>query len=73
MVKLDESTGLRDYSYKYGNNGAAKWSGTSMLEDPYMGIHVGGGYYVSGEGSYIQYCKDADGNGYYYLFVSYGF
>lgn len=73
LVKLDESTGLRDYSYKYGNNGAAKWSGTSMLEDPYMGIHVGGGYYVSGEGSYIQYFKDADGNGYYYLFVSYGF
>ena len=73
LVKLDESTGLRDYSYSYGNNGAAKWSGTSMLEDPYMGVHVGGGYYVSGEGSYIQYFKDADGNGFYYLFISYGF
>lgn len=73
LVKLDESTGLRDYGYKYGSGGAAKWSGTSLQEDPYMGIHVGGGYYVSGEGSYIQYFKDADGNGYYYLFVSYGF
>lgn len=73
LVRLDESTGLRDYGYLYGNGDNATWSGTSLLEDPYMGIHVGGGYYVSGEGSYIQYFKDGDGNGYYYLFVSYGF
>jgi len=73
LLKLDESTGLRDYSYKY----ETKWQGTAfksaMTSDQYMGIHVGGGYYVSGEGSYIQYFKDADGNGYYYLFISYGF
>lgn len=73
LLKLDESTGLRDYSYKY----ETKWQGeafkSAMTSDQYMGIHVGGGYYVSGEGSYIQYFKDADGNGYYYLFISYGF
>lgn len=73
LVKLDESTGLRDYGYKY----STAWKGTAfksgMTSDEYMGIHVGGGYYVSGEGSYIQYFKDDDGNGYYYLFVSYGF
>lgn len=73
LVRLDESTGLRDYGYLYGDGGDATWNGTSLLEDPYMGIHVGGGYYVSGEGSYIQYFRDGDGNGYYYLFVSYGF
>ena len=73
MLKLDESTGLRDYFYRY----ETKWNGTpfksAMTSDEYMGIHIGGGYYVSGEGAYIQYFKDADGNGYYYLFVSYGF
>lgn len=71
MIKLDEKTGLRDYSYTYGN--AAVWDGTTLKSDPYMGIHVGGGYYVSGEGAYIEYMKDPDGNGYYYMFVSYGF
>lgn len=75
MLKLDASTGLRDYSYSYGT--APVWSGTAfasaLKKDPYMGIHVGGGYYVSGEGSYIEYMKDASGNGYYYMFVSYGF
>lgn len=73
LLKLDENTGLRDYNYKY----QTKWDGTAfksaMRSDEYMGIHVGGGYYVSGEGSYIQYFKDAEGEGYYYLFVSYGF
>ena len=73
LLKLDESTGLRDYSYTY----STKWSGTAfksgLLSDEYMGLHLAGGYYVSGEGSYIQYFKDADGNGYYYLFISYGF
>ena len=71
MVKLDKKTGLRDYSYSYGN--AAVWDGTTLKSDPYMGIHVAGGYYVSGEGAYIEYMKDPDGNGYYYMFVSYGF
>ena len=75
MLKLDESTGLRDYSYTYGT--APEWEGvafkSALKKDPYMGIHVGGGYYVSGEGAYIEYMKDAKGKGYYYLFVSYGF
>lgn len=75
MLKLDASTGLRDYSYSYGT--APVWAGTAfasaLQKDPYMGIHIGGGYYVSGEGSYIEYMKDASGTGYYYLFVSYGF
>lgn len=71
LLKLDESTGLRDYAKSYGTE--AVWNGSALQSDPYMGVHVGGGYYVSGEGSYIQYFTDANGNGYYYLFVSYGF
>ena len=71
LIKLDKSSGLRDYSYTYGTSEV--WSGTSLQSDPYMGIHIGGGYYVSGEGSYIEYMKDGGGVGYYYLFVSYGF
>lgn len=73
LLKLNEDTGLRDYSYKYDTKWQGKAFKSAMTSDQYMGIHVGGGYYVSGEGSYIQYFKDADGNGYYYLFISYGF
>ena len=71
MLKLDPSTGLRDYSYSYGTSEV--WDNGALQSDPYMGIHVAGGYYVSGEGSYVEYMKDADGNGYYYMFISYGF
>lgn len=73
LIRLDNKTGLRDYSVKYGNNNNAVWNGKTMTSDPYMGIHVAGGYYVSGEGGYIEYMKDKDGNGFYYMFVSYGF
>lgn len=77
LLKLDENTGLRDYTYNYGytnfSSDGAVWNGTALRFDPYMGIHIGGGYYVSGEGSYIDYFTDPDGNGYYYLFVSMGF
>lgn len=77
LLKLDENTGLRDYNYNYGYTNfsadGAVWNGTRMRFDPYMGIHIGGGYYVSGEGPYIRYLKDKDGNGYYYQFVSMGF
>lgn len=73
MLKLDPKTGLRDYTQSYGKNGDAEWSGTSLLSDPYMGIHIAGGHYVSGEGPYIEYIQDVDGKGYYYLFISYGF
>lgn len=73
MLKLDKKTGLRDYTQTYGKNGEAVWSGTALQSDPYMGIHVGGGYYVSGEGSYIKYMKNQESKGYYFMFVSYGF
>ncbi len=64
LLKLDKQTGLRDYTYTYpyetDGNGRA-------LSDPYFGKRIAGGYYSSGEGSYIQRIGD-----YYYLFMSYG-
>ena len=63
MLKLDKNTGLRDYTYTY--------SGVTLdanaTSDQYFGKKIAGGYYVSGEGPYIQHI----GN-YYYLFMSYG-
>ncbi len=63
MLKLDKNTGLRDYTYTY--------SGTTLdanaTSDQYFGKKIAGGYYVSGEGPYIQHIGD-----YYYLFMSYG-
>lgn len=75
VLKLDNKTGLRDYSYKYGytTKDGANWDGARLRYDEYMGVHIAGGYYVSGEGPYIEYMKNADGEGYYYLFMSYGF
>ncbi len=58
MLKLDERTGLRDYTVKYENNDHS---------DAYFGKKIAGGCYVSGEGSYIQKIGD-----WYWLFVSYG-
>jgi len=58
MLELDETTGLRDYDVSYATNNSS---------DAYFGKKIAGGYYVSGEGSYIKYI-----GGYYYLFVSYG-
>lgn len=64
MLKLDPTTGLRDYTVTYpvknDNKGRA-------VTDPYFGHRIAGGYYSSGEASYIQKI----GN-YYYLFLSYG-
>ena len=69
LLKLDNQTGLRDLDYNYGYEGNdAVWEGTSLVYDPYMGIHIAGGWYVSGEGPYVEYI-----DGYYYLFLSYGF
>ncbi len=65
MLKLDKETGLRDYTYTYTSDYPSK--GASGTSDPYYGLKIAGGYYVSGEGSYIQHI----GN-YYYLFMSYG-
>lgn len=72
MLKLDKKTGLRDYSqkYEYQTEGNASTPGANtynVLSDPYFGKKIAGGYYVSGEGSYIQKI----GN-YYFLFMSYG-
>ena len=63
-LELDENTGLRDYNVKY----AVAGSGDGVTSDPYFGKKIAGGYYVSGEGAYIEHI----GN-YYYLFISYGF
>ena len=73
LLKLDNQTGLRDLDYKYGYtesdfaDDGAVWEGTSLVYDPYMGIHIAGGWWVSGEGPYVEYI-----DGYYYLFMSYG-
>ena len=58
MLELDEETGLRDYDVTYAE---------SSNSDPYFGKKIAGGYYSSGEASYIEYI-----GGYYFLFVTYG-
>ena len=58
LLALDENTGLRDYSVTYENN---------EHSDAYFGKKIAGGWYVSGEGSYIQKIGE-----YYWLFMSYG-
>ena len=63
MLELDEETGLRDYDVTYELTG----SGNGITVDPYFGKKIAGGYYVSGEASYIEYI-----GGWYYLFVTYG-
>lgn len=64
MLELDEQTGLRDYTVQYPTQNDSQGR---ALSDPYFGIRIAGGYYSSGEGSYIQHIGD-----YYYLFMSYG-
>jgi len=63
MLELDENTGLRDYDVTY----ELKGTGNGITVDPYFGKKIAGGYYVSGEASYIEYI-----GGYYYLFMTYG-
>ena len=63
MLELDEQTGLRDYDVSYTLTG----SGDGITVDPYFGKKIAGGYYVSGEASYIEYI-----GGYYFLFMTYG-
>ena len=72
MIRLDKSNGLRDYSYKfpYQVNGSTTTPGAAnanCTSDPYFGKKIAGGYYVSGEASYIQKIGK-----YYFLFMSYG-
>ena len=63
MLRLDKENGLRDYTYKFPNTG----SGKAATSDEYFGKKIAGGYYVSGEASYIEKIGK-----YYYLFMSYG-
>ncbi len=65
MLRLNKETGLRDYTYTYESD--YDTLGASCTSDPYYGLRIAGGYYVTGEGSYIQHLGD-----YYYLFLSYG-
>ncbi len=72
VLRLDKATGLRDYTYTfpYQINGVTVTPGAASkacTSDPYFGKKIAGGYYVSGEGSFIRHI----GN-YYYLFLSYG-
>ncbi|MCR5819379.1 MAG: glycoside hydrolase family 43 protein [Bacteroidaceae bacterium] len=64
MIRLDPTTGLRDYTVTYP---VTTVRDDHALSDPYFGIRIAGGDYVSGEGSYIEKI----GN-YYYLFMSNG-
>ena len=63
IIQLNEENGLRDYDVTYQLAG----SGQSITSDPYFGKKIAGGYYVSGEASYIEHIGD-----YYYLFVTNG-
>jgi arabinan endo-1,5-alpha-L-arabinosidase len=63
MLELDEETGLRDYDVEY----ELKGKDNGITVDPYFGKKIAGGYYVSGEASYIEHIGD-----YYFLFMSYG-
>lgn len=72
MLRLDGETGLRDYThtYPYEINGAAATPGAASsrcTSDPYFGKKIAGGYYVSGEGSYIEKIGS-----HWFLFMSYG-
>lgn len=60
LLKLDNETGLRDYTYTYET--------IKDYSDEYLGIRISGGYGLTGEGSYIVWDEEA---GYYYLYVSY--
>ena len=63
MLRLNKENGLRDYTYRFPNTG----SGKAATSDEYFGKKIAGGYYVSGEASYIEKIGK-----YYYLFMSYG-
>ena len=63
MLKLNAENGLRDYTYTYRASG----SNQNTTSDPYFGKKIAGGWYVSGEGSYVKKIGP-----YYFLFLSYG-
>lgn len=67
IFRLDEETGLRDYSITYPSTLTTSNDYRTATSDPYFGKKIAGGYYVSGEASYIEHIGK-----YYYLFMSYG-
>ena len=64
MLELNEQSGLRDYDVKYPSTNG---NSDGVTSDPYFGKKISGGFYASGEGSYIEYI-----GGYYFLFISNG-
>lgn len=60
ILKLDNKTGLRDYTYTYETK--------TNVSDEYLGKRISGGYGLTGEGSYVVWDETT---GYYYLYVSY--
>lgn len=72
MIRLDKENGLRDYTYTFpyqisGKDATPGSYNQACTSDPYFGKKIAGGYYVSGEASYIQKIGK-----YYFLFMSYG-
>ncbi len=64
MLRLNEENGLRDYDVSYPSTNG---NSDGVTSDPYFGKKIAGGFYSSGEGSYIEYI-----GGYYFLFISNG-
>jgi arabinan endo-1,5-alpha-L-arabinosidase len=58
QLKLDTTTGLRDYTQTYET--------VENESDAYFGYKIAGGYYCSGEGAYLLKMDK-----YYFLFLSY--
>lgn len=72
LLRLDKSNGLRDYTYTYpyevnGKAATAAAASANTTSDPYFGKKIAGGYYVSGEASYVEKIGS-----HYFLFMSYG-
>lgn len=72
LLRLDKSNGLRDYTYTYpyevnGKAATSAAASANTTSDPYFGKKIAGGYYVSGEASYIEKIGS-----HYFLFMSYG-
>lgn len=72
LLRLDKSNGLRDYTYTYpyevnGKAATSTAASANTTSDPYFGKKIAGGYYVSGEASYVEKI-----GAHYFLFMSYG-
>jgi arabinan endo-1,5-alpha-L-arabinosidase len=63
LLELDKETGQPIYPSEDGE------TADGLMIDRYFGTKISGGYGKSGEGPYVVYNKD---NGYYYLYVTYG-